>query len=548
MTRSNVTHKGMNPYNKIAIVGIARSGIAAATKLNALGKSIFLSDSKPETEFKNAEQIKALGGVEFGGHSERLLKADLLIVSPGIPLNTPILQKAREKGITLWSEIELGYHLTHPETKIIAVTGSNGKSTTASLIAHLLKESGFDTILAGNIGDAYCSFDIEKKHDFIVLEVSSFQLDLIEAFRPNVAVIMNITPDHLDRYNSPAHYALSKFNIFRNQTGSDYQIVKYDDQISGDLYYSPEVKKALKKRLQLVAYEGLNNLRTFGCGNIDIPKDVLKTAKLNKMINVPTAVCLSGTIFAYDPNHNDYKPIVEDVTKLPLKGPHNLQNIMAALLAVKPFMSLRNVTAKIATFKPLEHRLEPVVIYNGIEIINDSKATNTDSVRFALQSFDQPIHLILGGYDKGEDMSVLREYMPGKVKKLYLIGKTAKNLAKVFSMGTDQSHNSPVETGKTDNSPFLRKGGTSCYAPEGGKGLKDTVNNSETNPEPVFPTYEIFTDFTAAITAAIHNATSGEVVLLSPAHASFDWFTNFEERGREFKRIVNEIICHKVYV
>jgi len=477
---------------KVGIVGIARSGVAAATKLKAMGKEVFLSDSRSISQFANIQEIEALGEVEFGGHSDRLLEMDLLIVSPGIPLNTPILVQAREKNITMWSEIELGYRLTHKDSKIIAVTGSNGKSTTASLIYHILKESGKDVILAGNIGDAYCSFDIETKHDFIVLEVSSFQLDLMQKFRPNVAVVLNITPDHLDRYDSAKHYALSKFNIFKNQTDEDYQIVKYDDQISGDLYYDAEVRANLSKKMREKAYEGLCNLYDFGCGNIDIPKKVLNITQLNDIVGMPTAVCLSGCIYLFNPKHHKYMPVVKDVNALSLKGPHNVQNIMATLLAVSPYISLKNVAEKIATFKPLEHRLEPVAVYKGIEIINDSKATNSDSVKFALQAFEKPIHLILGGYDKGEDIGVLREYMVGKVKRLYLIGKTAEKLARVFGGGFEM---------------------------------------------------EVFTDFRACIASAIANATAGEVVLLSPAHASFDWFTNFEERGCEFKRIVKEIIC-----
>jgi len=484
-------------HKNVGIVGIARSGIAAATKLKALGSKVYLSDSKPVSQFSNPEQLEALGEIEYGGHSDKLLEMDLLIVSPGIPLTTPILVKASQQKIAMWSEIELGYRLTHKDTKIIAVTGSNGKSTTASLIYHILKASGKDVILAGNIGDAYCSFDIETRHDFIVLEVSSFQLDLIQTFRPNVAVVLNITPDHLDRYASPTHYALSKFNIFKNQTGEDYQIVKYDDQISGNLYYNSAVKKSLPKKIQSIAYQGQCNLRDFGSGNYDIPKNVLDFTDLNEYVLMPTAVCLRGCIYLFNPKNNKYMPVVNDVTAFPLKGPHNIQNIMASLLAVNPYIPLKNIAEKIATFKPLEHRLEPVAVYKGVEIINDSKATNSDSVKFALQAFEKPIHLILGGYDKGEDMSGLDEYMVGKVKRLYLIGKTAKKLAQIFSVG------------------------------EG----------------PDRPASEIFTDFKVAIKSAIHNAKPGEVVLLSPAHASFDWFTNFEERGCEFKRIVNEIIC-----
>ena len=435
--------KSVLQYKNIGVMGLARSGIAAAKKLKNLGLNVFLSDSSPAEKFTNLNELLAMGECEFGGHTEKLLTNNLLIVSPGIDQEAPLLLKAKSMGITLWSEIELGYHLTHKDTKIIAVTGSNGKSTTSSLIAHILKAKGYDTILGGNIGDAYCSFDIENKHDFIVLEISSFQLDLIVSFRPNVATILNITPDHLDRYPTFEDYARSKFRIIKNLTEKDIFVYNAD------------------------------------CENT------------NKILN--------GEIISTDVKHTSCKNFRKfslsdkgnyDFDNLPLKGPHNHANILAALLCVKDYIDLNNISDTLTTFLPLEHRLEPVMVHNGVEYINDSKATNTDSVRFAMQSFTKPIHLILGGSDKGEDFSVLNQSLIGKVKKLYLIGETADKLESTF---------------------------------------KGKYN------------YEKFTDFESTIKATMKNAVSGEIVLLAPACASFDWFKNFEHRGKEFKRLVKEL-------
>ena len=432
--------KSVLRYKKIGIMGLARSGIAAAKKLKSLGLDVFLSDSSPIERFINADELLTLGECEFGGHTERLLTNYLLIVSPGIDQASPMLLKAKSMGITLWSEIELGYRLTHKDTKIIAITGSNGKSTTSSLIAHILKKKGYDTVLGGNIGDAYCSFDIENKHDFIILEISSFQLDLIDSFHPNIASILNITPDHLDRYPSYEDYARSKFRIVKNLTAEDVFVYNADCEttkhiLNGEIL-SVDAKNTLCK-----------NFRKFSLAD--------------------------KTDYSFD--------------SLPLKGPHNHANILAALLCVKDFIDLKNIYDTLMTFPPLEHRLEPVSTHDGVEYINDSKATNTDSVRYALQSFTKPIHLILGGSDKGEDFSVLDSYLSGKVKKLYLIGETADKLESTF---------------------------------------KDKY------------IYEKFTDFESTIKATIKGAISGEIVLLSPACASFDWFKNFEHRGKEFKRIV----------
>ena len=463
-------------YKRIGVLGIARSGIAVAIKIKKLGLEAFLSDARPAEKFLEMDLSEFEGSVEFGGHSDKLLEMDLLVVSPGIPLNIPILEKARSKSIPLWSEVEFAYQLTYPDAKIIAVTGTNGKSTAVSLIYHILKSKGFDVILAGNIGEAYSSFDIEIKRDFIVLEVSSFQLDLVEAFRPDTAVILNITPDHLDRYNTFEDYVKSKFNIAKNLETHDNLVLSNDLKARYYDRYIDESKAA--------------NVRIFD----ELKKDIDILSVDDVIGECVDAVYKDDSIVILDDEFADYDLVINNVKDLPLKGLHNIQNIMAALLAVKNYVDFDEIYDILMSFKPLEHRLEPVGIHNGVEYINDSKATNTDSVKYAITAFDKPIHLILGGSDKGEDFSVLIDSMRGKVKRLYLIGETAKKMSGIF--------------------------------------------------ENIFEC-EVFTDFKATVVTAVRNASMGEIVLLSPACASFDWFKNFEERGKVFKRLVDEGVKNK---
>ena len=223
-----------NPNTSYAILGLARSGIAVAYKIKELGGTAYLSDIKTEEQIEYAEKLKQDFECEFGGHTNKLFQFEQWIVSPGIPLNLPIIQKAKQLGIPLICDIEFGYQIKSPDSKIIAVTGSNGKSTTVSLIQHILQHMGYNSILAGNIGNALTSYPIEKPGiDFIVLELSSFQLDLIDTFKPDVAVLLNITPDHLDRYDSFQTYIDSKFRIFINQNQEDFAVICLDSEQIG---------------------------------------------------------------------------------------------------------------------------------------------------------------------------------------------------------------------------------------------------------------------------------------------------------------------------
>ncbi len=449
---------------RVAIIGAARSGIAAADKLTKLGAKVLLSDTKSMEQVPDAGSMMQRFECEFNGHSDRVLESDLIILSPGVPGTIPILKQAQLKGIEIISEIELGFRIKHPSSRIIAVTGSNGKSTVASLIAHIMKEKDFTTILAGNIGQAFTAFPIEEPGiDFIVLEISSFQLEKIVDFHPDVAVLLNITPDHMNRYDSFDHYALTKIDITRNQTKDDFTVYSADDAV---IAHYEHFFNAQKMRYT-----------TQGTGEF--------------------ASWFDGKLIRF--NDSDHCRAFDlDPKEMKLIGPHNLGNVMASVLATLPFKKtwLRPafhadlIHDAVNGFEPLEHRLETVRVLNDVLFINDSKATNSDSVRYALQSFDKPIRIIMGGSDKGEDYTILKMYAKQTVKKAYLIGETAGRI-------------------EEDLSPEVQ-----C---------------------------ERYQSLKAAIQAAYEEASPGEVVLLSPACASYDMFENFEDRGRQFKQIVMEL-------
>ncbi len=475
----------------VGIIGIARSGIAVAKKLKTLEANVFLSDSNTQDKIMNNSQcfndnytfedFRKEFNIEFGGNSDKLLSMDLLIVSPGVPLSIKVIQNAIELGIPVWSEIEFAYRLTNKKTKIIAVTGSNGKSTTVSLINHLLVQDGYNSILAGNIGHAYSGFDIETERDFIVLELSSFQLDLIETFSPDIAVILNITPDHLNRYNSFADYAKSKFNILRNvgkRSLDSFSILNADDEMINNTLDSLIDNDKGIKNIKIKYFSQKEN-------DAFIEDDylVLRT-KSDCLIKI-------------------------DTKDTHLLGYHNKLNMLASLMAVEPFINDKTkLEDYLKTFSPLEHRLETVAIINkddsvkNIKLVNDSKATNTDSVKYALSAFDttdKQIHLLVGGSDKGEDFSILKPYFEKYVKKLYLIGETALHMDKVF------------------NDIINRE---IYYTKDKEEGL---------------------CLFEKAIYSAFNSAMTNDVILLSPACASFDWFKNYEDRGKVFKAIVQKL-------
>jgi UDP-N-acetylmuramoylalanine--D-glutamate ligase len=438
---------------KYGILGMARSGIAAAYKIKELGGKAYLSDFQPIEAINGAEELLANFECEFGGHTERLLECDEWIVSPGIPLNIPIITEGIKIGIPMISEIEFGYRIKAADSKIIAVTGSNGKSTTASFIFHIIKNMGFNAILAGNIGDAFCGYPIHKPGlDFIVLEISSFQLDLIKTFKPEVAVLLNITPDHLYRYQSFEHYASSKIQMFANQSDKDYAILNFDD---------PQIRMREQRIHSFKHY-------------------------FTSSHQVQSIQAFANDSFLHFGNEDKLS-----IYELSIKGPHNQHNAMAAILAANALIEDMPAVLKATNgFKPLKHRLEYVRTINGVSFYNDSKATNMDSVHYALLSFDRPIRIIMGGSDKGEDYNVIAPLLKEKALMTYITGATSDKMRQAW-------------LGKL---PLV------CID-----------------------------DFEASIRRAFEESLAGDVIVLSPGCASFDRFRNFEHRGEKFTDIVNQI-------
>ena len=383
---------------RVAVIGLARSGLAAARKLKEIGADPFLSDIRSKEELKDIITIISDFEYELGEHSGKILNNKLIIVSPGVPLDIPILEKAREKEIPIWSELEFGFQLVKDtSSKIIAITGSNGKSTTTSLIHHILKESGKNALLAGNIGLPFTSFPIEKgEYDFIVLEVSSFQLDAIERFKPDIAVLLNITPDHLNRYHTFDAYRSSKLRIFENQTENNFAILNYDDDECKQLN-----KTGLSKKIFFSVKEKVNEKVWFQDDKIQI-----------KFGEVTLSLSCN---------------------ELPIRGLHNISNAVASsLVGVLCGLKPDQIIAALKSFKGLEHRLEWVAEIDERIFINDSKATNCVSVEKALTSFDKPINLIMGGSDKNENFSSLISLIKKNVINLIVLGETKTQIVRMF--------------------------------------------------------------------------------------------------------------------
>lgn len=436
------------------ILGMARSGIAAAYKIKELGGKAFLSDLLAKDKIPAADQLCRDFDCEFGEHSDKLMDCDVWIVSPGIPLDTPIIQKGRSKGIRIISEIEFGWQIKAEDSVVIAITGSNGKSTTASLVYHILKHLGKNCILAGNIGDAFCGFPIHKPGiEYIVLEISSFQLDIVQTFAPHVAVLLNLSPDHLNRYKSFADYCSSKMNIFRYQSPKDYAVLYLD---------SEEVTRRD------------TNLKSWK----------LYFSRFAK--NAPAH--LDGKFICIGSHRLS-------VYELPIKGPHNQLNTMAALLCIQALeLSIPKAMDAVKGFMALPHRLEFVESVNGVNFYNDSKATNTDSVKSALESFDRPIRIILGGSDKGEDYSQITEALQHHAIRAYITGESRYKMQQSW-------------LGKV---PMI-----------------------------------LVEDFEECVRLAWEESSLGDNIVLSPACASFDHFKNFEHRGETFKEIVRKLKSEK---
>ena len=438
---------------KIGIIGMARSGVAAARLIRSLGGIPFVSDVKAADALGNELALLRAGGIEFetGGHSEKLLNCDFIILSPGVPRTIPIIEKIIEAGLPIFSEIELASWFCRG--RIIAITGSNGKTTTTSLVGAILRAAGLENIVCGNIGRPFAEVVQDISQDgYAVLEVSNFQLEAIEEFAPHIAMILNLTPDHLDRYDGFEDYCKAKYRIAENQRATDYLILNADDPVIDRTTITTDAQKIYFSTAR------------------PLPIGVSQRGK-----------SLIGTV-----GGNEYNII--DINQIRIPGPHNLQNAAAAslaglLLGIKP----EAIAEALKTFPGVPHRMEDAGTVAGIRFVNDSKATNVDSVCYAIRSIDTPIILIGGGRDKGGSYQPIADYGKGKIKEIILIGEAREKMFNAL-----------------------------------GK---------------IFPV-QFAVSMEEAVKKAFEAASPGETVLLSPACSSFDMFKNYEQRGEVFKQLV----------
>ena len=446
--------------SKIVVLGAGESGVGAALLAKAKGFDVFVSDYGMIAEDHKEELAANAIPFEEGIHTPFLiLEAQEIVKSPGIPDTAPIVVEARERGIKVISEIEFAARYT--KAKFIAITGSNGKTTATLLAHHLIKSAGFNVGLAGNIGQSLAKQVIDDDYDYFVVELSSFQLDGMYEFKADIAILLNITPDHLDRYDDNFdNYVDSKFRITQNQGPNDYLITFVDD---------PVIKKEISAR-KPKAFPLMVSLE--GCV---LNGSYLKHDKL--MFNIHNHIT---KVFSIETNH------------LTLRGRHNMVNIMSATMAALAAGVPESVVIKaLGSFKNAPHRLEQVAAVSGVRYINDSKATNVDSVKYALDSFEKPIIWVAGGVDKGNDYSLIEEQVFEKVKMIIAIG--------------------------TDNSKLRQK---------------------FDNGEIIFVESESMDD---VVDTCSEVTTKGDVVLLSPACASFDRFANYEDRGTQFKNAIDKL-------
>lgn len=451
-------HENRHKYQKITVLGAAESGCGAALLAQKMGKEVFVSDfGKIKPEFQDLLAQHDIP-FEMGTHSlDKILKSDLIIKSPGIPETAPVIKQLREAGIYIVSELEFASWFSN--AKLICITGSNGKTTTTSLIGHILKQAGLDVCVAGNIGQSFARQLFEKDHDYFVLEISSFQLDDMYDFKADIAVLLNITPDHLDRYEgSFEKYAASKMRIIQNQTDKDVFIFNVDDK-----------------------------------GTLDALKKVRQEAKQYKFslekTDLGQGAWLQGNKIIISINNNIFDMTLE---QLALQGRHNISNSMAAGIAAN-LLQIRKESLKqsFSDFVNVEHRLEFVANVHGVTYINDSKATNVNATWYALESFHKPIVWIVGGKDKGNEYADLRPLVKEKVKAMICLGVDNLKLHGAFG------------------------------------DLVNTVVDVSSAADAVYEASLL--------------AKKGDIVLLSPACASFDLFENYEDRGNQFKMAVKSL-------
>ena len=453
----------MDLQNKrVLVVGLGKSGVASALFVKSKGARVTVSDTKTPDELKQEipRLLDAGIAVETGGHGERTFQnQDLIVVSPGVPLDAPPLVQARALGQKIIGEVELAAQFF--PGSIVAITGSNGKTTTTTLAGDVVRNGGFPTLVGGNIGTPAISLVEQATEDTIaVLEVSSFQLETIDTFRPHIAVVLNITPDHLDRHHTFAAYTDAKARIFENQQATDFAVLNADDPTC--------VTMASRTRAQVFWFSQ--------------KKEVSQGAYV-----------ADGRILFRGIEGLREIMLVADI---PLKGAHNVENVLAAVcMGMLSNVEPRRVAKAVQDFHAVEHRLEHVASINGVEYYNDSKATNVDATIKALESFPANIHLILGGKDKGSDYTVLNDLLRQRVKWVYTIGAAATKIESHIKGAAEIIH-------------------------------AETLEN--------------------ALKRASDAAQPGDIVLLAPACASFDQFRSYEHRGKVFKEVVRSLAEAKV--
>ena len=444
--------------SKVTIIGGARSGVAVADLLKRGGASVFVTDAEPIAAEHSSSLQQAGVDFESGGHSDRAVEADFIVISPGVPDSAPIVQRVRDEGLSIYSEIEAASWFCR--APIVAITGSNGKTTTTALLGHVFRTAGFDTHVGGNIGYPFSSFADKVEEDaIVVLEVSSFQLDHIDAFRPRVSMILNITPDHLDRYDHKfENYARAKFRVFENQRDDDIYIHNQDDPVVRE--------KSVSLRSEQPS------LRVLG---------------FSQESELEEGAFVRGNELVLRINQEETLMRLEELS---LQGRHNLYKSRAAAMAARVMeVGSDYVRESLMSFEGVPHRLELVREIDGVRYVNDSKATNVNAVWYALESFSQPVVLIAGGRDKGNDYSSLKPLVRGRTRAVIAIGESSKKVVDELGPETERI----AEAGS----------------------MEEAV------------------EFARAL------AQPGDVVLLSPACASFDMFENYEQRGEVFKRSVH---------
>jgi UDP-N-acetylmuramoylalanine--D-glutamate ligase len=443
---------------RLTILGAGESGIGTALLAKQQGYTVFVSDGSTIKEPFKTELVANQIEFEEATHTiEKILAADEVMKSPGIPEKNELVKQIRTKGIPVISEIEFAFRYKE-SSKVIAITGSNGKTTTTALIHHICVHAGVSCALVGNIGYSFAKQVALQPKLLYVVEVSSFQLDDIKKFKPDVAVLTNITEDHLDRYEyKMENYVNSKFRIAMNQTAEDVFIYSLDDEVTMKAITNYNIKSTL--------------------------------APFTMSKPLPQGAYLMNQKLHLKWKNEEMQMSIEDFA---IKGKHNQYNSMAASLAASAVdIKKEKIREALQTFQSLEHRMEPVATIKNVEFINDSKATNVNSTWFALESMKKPVVLILGGVDKGNDYTLLTELVQEKVKAIICMGTDNKKIHDAFKDVV--------------------------------KVIEDVVSAQE------------------AVQASFHFAEKGDVVLLSPACASFDLFKNYEDRGNQFKKAVKEL-------